>query len=192
MSASTARRVGSSPRRWIGMIGNSWSMAQMSGSDWNMEKLQKYVSDSARSSPSSSSGTSRISRTIFSSFWQIAQNTSSATTRSVSDRLPRLNSCSASSLYSSASWYDSSTFLRETSLWVSNRFLTTREVSRAILSGALPTSNSPTTRMSTTSIELWATTARPDSVTMVGCATPAASQISCSENTMSFAYSWVV
>ena len=41
MSASTARRVGSSSRRWIGMIGNSWSMAQMSGSDWNIEKLQK-------------------------------------------------------------------------------------------------------------------------------------------------------
>ena len=33
-----------------------------------------------------------------------------------SDRLPRLKSCSASSLYSSASWYASSTFLRETSL----------------------------------------------------------------------------
>ena len=41
MSASTARRVGSSFRRWIGRIGNSWSMAQMSGSDWNIEKLQK-------------------------------------------------------------------------------------------------------------------------------------------------------
>ena len=40
---------------------------------------------------------------------------------------------------------------------------------RASLSGALPTSNSPTPRMSTTSIEWWATTARPDSVTMVGC-----------------------
>ncbi len=45
--------------------------------------------------------------------------------------------------------------------------------------------------MSTTSIEWWATTARPDSVTMVGCGTPPASQISCRENTMSFAYSWV-
>ena len=32
---------------------------------------------------------------------------SSATTRSESDRFPRLKSCSASSLYSSASWYDS-------------------------------------------------------------------------------------
>ena len=41
MSASTARRVGSSVSRWMGMMGKSWSMAQMSGSDWNMEKLQK-------------------------------------------------------------------------------------------------------------------------------------------------------
>jgi hypothetical protein len=41
MSASTARRVGASPRRWIGMIGNSWSMAQLSGSDWNTDMLQK-------------------------------------------------------------------------------------------------------------------------------------------------------
>ena len=74
------------------MIGNSWSIAQMSGSDWNIEKLQKYVSDSARSSPSSSSGTSRMSRTSLSSFWQIAQKMSSAMTRSDSDRLPRLKS----------------------------------------------------------------------------------------------------
>ena len=43
---------------------------------------------------------------------------------------------------------------------------------------ALPTSNSPTPRTSTTSIEWCATTARPDSETMVGCGTPSASQIS--------------
>ena len=41
MSASTALRVGFSFSRWIGMIGNSWSIAQLSGSDWNTEKLQK-------------------------------------------------------------------------------------------------------------------------------------------------------
>ena len=41
MSASTARRVGFSLSRWIGIIGKSWSMAQESGSDWNTEKLQK-------------------------------------------------------------------------------------------------------------------------------------------------------
>ena len=28
------------------MIGNSWSMAQLSGSDWKSEKLQKYRSTS--------------------------------------------------------------------------------------------------------------------------------------------------
>jgi len=27
--------------RWIGMIGNSWSIAQLSGSDWNTDTLQK-------------------------------------------------------------------------------------------------------------------------------------------------------
>ncbi len=41
MSASVARRVGSSLRRWIGQIGNSWSTAHASGTDWNIEKLQK-------------------------------------------------------------------------------------------------------------------------------------------------------
>ena len=85
-------------------------MAQMSGRDWNIEKLQKYVSDSARSRPSSSSGTSRISRVSFSKRWEMAQKMSSATTRSDSVRLPRLKSCRTSSLYSSASWYASSTF----------------------------------------------------------------------------------
>ena len=46
------------------------------------------------------------------------------------------------------------------------------EASLPTCSGALPTSNSPTPRMSTTSIEWCATTARPDSVTIVGCGTP--------------------
>ena len=41
MSASTPLRVGPLVSRWIGMIGNSWSIAQLSGSDWNTEKLQK-------------------------------------------------------------------------------------------------------------------------------------------------------
>ena len=41
MSCSVPRRIGSSCSRWIGMIGKSWSMAQLSGSDWNTEKLQK-------------------------------------------------------------------------------------------------------------------------------------------------------
>ena len=41
MSCSVPRRVGGSSSRWIGMIGNSWSIAQWSGSDWNSEKLQK-------------------------------------------------------------------------------------------------------------------------------------------------------
>jgi hypothetical protein len=35
------RRVGSSSSRWIGMIGKSWSMAQLSGSDWKSEKFAK-------------------------------------------------------------------------------------------------------------------------------------------------------
>ena len=39
MSAMIAWRVGASSSRWIGMIGNSWSMAQTSGRDWNTLKL---------------------------------------------------------------------------------------------------------------------------------------------------------
>ena len=41
MSASTALRVGRSSSRCSGMIGNSWSIAQLSGSDWNTDMLQK-------------------------------------------------------------------------------------------------------------------------------------------------------
>ena len=41
MSPSTACRVGRSSSRWIGMIGNSCLIAQLSGIDWNSEKLQK-------------------------------------------------------------------------------------------------------------------------------------------------------
>ena len=41
MSPSTAFRVGFSFRRWMGMMGNNCLMAQLSGIDWNREKLQK-------------------------------------------------------------------------------------------------------------------------------------------------------
>ncbi|MND07202.1 hypothetical protein D3C83_290300 [compost metagenome] len=40
-SARMPRVVGLSLSRWIGMIGKSWSIAQLSGSDWKTEKLQK-------------------------------------------------------------------------------------------------------------------------------------------------------
>ena len=40
-SASTALRAGRSSSRCSGMIGNNWSIAQLSGSDWKTEKLQK-------------------------------------------------------------------------------------------------------------------------------------------------------
>ena len=41
MSPSTAWRVGFSFSRWIGMIGKSCLIAQLSGMLWNSEKLQK-------------------------------------------------------------------------------------------------------------------------------------------------------
>ena len=41
MSPSTAWRVGCSSSRWIGMIGKSCLMAQLSGMLWKSEKLQK-------------------------------------------------------------------------------------------------------------------------------------------------------
>ena len=41
MSPSTACAVGCSFSRWIGMTGNSCLIAQLSGIDWNSEKLQK-------------------------------------------------------------------------------------------------------------------------------------------------------
>ena len=56
MSCSVALRVGRSLRRCSGTMGNIWSIAQASGSDWNSEKLQKYLSASSLSRPFSSSG----------------------------------------------------------------------------------------------------------------------------------------
>ena len=53
-------------------------IAQLSGIDWNSEKLQKYVSESSASRPSNSSGTNSncfASRWIL---WQMAQNRFSA------------------------------------------------------------------------------------------------------------------
>ena len=47
MSCRVARWVGFSSSLWMGMMGKSWSMAQRSGSDWNSEKLQKYLSASS-------------------------------------------------------------------------------------------------------------------------------------------------
>ena len=41
MSPMTAWFTGFSPRRWIGITGNSCLIAQLSGIDWNSEKLQK-------------------------------------------------------------------------------------------------------------------------------------------------------
>ena len=81
MSPSTPRRVGASNRRWIGMIGKSWFTAQLSGIDWKIEKLQKYVSDSIDSSPWSSSGTYSSSRMILSILPHTAQKSCSANER---------------------------------------------------------------------------------------------------------------
>ena len=41
MSPSTACFAGFSLSRWIGMTGKSCLIAQLSGIDWNSEKLQK-------------------------------------------------------------------------------------------------------------------------------------------------------
>ena len=57
MSCKVALRAGRSLSRWIGMTGKSWSIAQLSGSDWKSEKLQKYLSASSLSMFRSSSGT---------------------------------------------------------------------------------------------------------------------------------------
>ena len=47
MSCKVAFRVGRSFSRCIGITGKSWSIAQLSGSDWKREKLQKYLSASS-------------------------------------------------------------------------------------------------------------------------------------------------
>ena len=73
MSPSTACCVGRSFSRWIGITGNSCLMAQLSGIDWNSEKLQKYVSESDSSRFCRSSGTSSICCTRRCSLRQMAQ-----------------------------------------------------------------------------------------------------------------------
>ena len=44
----------------MGRIGNTWSMAQASGTDWNTEKLQKYLALSFSRSVSSASRCARM------------------------------------------------------------------------------------------------------------------------------------
>ena len=81
MSATVALRVGRSSRRWIGMIGNSWLIAQMSGSDWKIDRLQKYVSVVFDSRSSSSSGIVGMSLALSRTLAQVAQNIRSASAR---------------------------------------------------------------------------------------------------------------
>ena len=85
------------------MIGNSWSMAQLSGSDWNSEKLQKYVSESDSSRSSSSSGISSSRRAASRTLVQVDQYSRSASARNSSDSSPSLNICNAWSRAVSAS-----------------------------------------------------------------------------------------
>ena len=73
MSPSTPCCVGRTFRLWIGITGNSCLIAQLSGHDWNSEKLQKYVSAIASSRPWRSSGTSSMPATIFFNFTRMAQ-----------------------------------------------------------------------------------------------------------------------
>ena len=60
------------------------------------------------------------------------------------------------------------------------------------LGGDCPASTSFTSRMLKTSTEWWATSARPDSLTMSGCSMPATSQASWTAATTSLAYSCIV
>ncbi len=91
--------------RWIGMIGNSWSMAQLSGSDWNTDMLQNTMSDKHRLQAveflrdilPACGTTSRIRA-------QVTQYRRSVRPRCSSDSRPSLNICSAFSRAVCASW----------------------------------------------------------------------------------------
>ena len=85
-SHSVARAVGSSPRRWIGTTGNSWSSAQESGIDWKTEKLAMYFVISFFSRSSNSSGTKRSSLANRTAARLIASKSRSPSARSRSDR----------------------------------------------------------------------------------------------------------
>ena len=92
MSASTARRVGSSVSRWIGMIGKSWSMAQSRAATGTSRSCRSRCPRARARGPRAPRASRAARARCFRIFWQIAQKMFSATTRSVSDRWPSANS----------------------------------------------------------------------------------------------------
>ena len=108
MSCNVALRVGRSPSLCIGTMGKSWSIAQLSGSDWNREKLQKYLSASSLSRPFNSSGTCFRDLVRLLTSWHTLQYIRSISARVLRSTIPCEKSSRASSLICSASCQSSS------------------------------------------------------------------------------------
>src|ERR1051325_4420439 len=168
MSWRVPRRIGSSSSRWTGMMGKIWSMAQLSGSDWKTEKLQKYRSTRvasrwltisgypARSLAMSEAIALRVAR------WYCSM---SAMSRRVIASLAK--SSWRRSLANTASWKTSSTRSSESDSRFSLSSTSTGGGSSrsAGITGSVSASTSVTLMSSRA---WWAVSARPDSEMMWG------------------------
>ena len=103
MSCIVASLVGFSSSLDIGIMGNIWSIAQESVSDWNSEKLQKYLSGIILVMVFISSGGCFIDAAISAASLAIDQNSFSIMALDRMSNSPRLKRSSASSRICSAS-----------------------------------------------------------------------------------------
>ena len=170
MSCSVALRVGRSASRCMGMMGKSWSMAQLSGSDWKMEKLQKYLSASSLSSPRSSSGTCFMPCARVFISWHTLQYMLSISALVLRSTMPCEKSSRASSRICSASCQSSSIVLGLRLSHISYRSFTSWWSDSLASNSSGISGRDAVSSTSMISTEWWAARLRPLSVMMLGCA----------------------
>ena len=173
------------------MIGNIWSIAQESGSDWNSEKLQKYLSASSLDNPRNSSGACFKPAAIWLISRVIDQYRRSICARVFRSTIPWLNKSNASSLICCASCHASNILF-----WFSESQIPYNSCTNSCASGAISSSSSHSgkvavSRTSKMRTEWCAVNARPLSVMIFGCGMPFLSLTSTSVEIESFTYSWM-
>ena len=172
-------------------MGNSWSIAHESGSDWKSEKLQKYLSASSLSRFMSSSGVClRCFARMFIS-WHTLQYMLSISARVLRSTSPCVKRSRHSSLICSASCQSSSIDLGLRLSQMSYRSLTSwwLSVSGSYSSGISGSDAVSSTSM--TSTEWCAVSDLPLSVMMLGCGKPFLSAASTKVYIQSFTYSCI-
>ena len=178
MSASVARRVGSSVSRWIGRSGTAGRPPTRRAATGTSRSCRSTCPTAPSRGPRAPRARAPARATIISTFSQIAQKRFSATHALLERQVAEVEQLEHLVLVLDRVVIASSRFLRETLLVRLPHVRDERRRRLRELLGHVASSNSVTPSTLTTSTEWCAATARPDSVTMFGCGTPSASQIS--------------